>query len=81
MWLKHKDTMYNLDHYDTIKLDYEYENNRYYFLLVSATHETRDHESKIGPFKAAQAKEYLNEVAAALKEGQIIWEFPAEPEK
>lgn len=81
MWLKRKDAMYNLEHFDTVRLDYEYENNRYYFLLISATHENRDHESKIGPFTSAQAKGYFKEVVAALKAGDIMWEFPEEDEQ
>ncbi len=80
MWLKRKDVMYNLDHFETMRLDYEYESNRHYFLLISATHENRDHESKIGPFTQAKAREYFNAVIAAMQNGDTIWEFPEETE-
>lgn len=80
MWLKRKEHLYNLDHFDSIRLDYEYENNRYYVLMVSATRESREHETKIGPFTAAKAKEYFNEITAALKAGEVIWEFPESAE-
>ena len=80
MWLKRQDTMYNLDHFDTVKLDYDYESNRYYFVLVSAVHENRDHEVKIGPFTSANAKSFFGDFVEALKAGIKIWEFPEDPE-
>lgn len=81
MWLKRQDTMYNLDRFDTVMLDYDYETNRYFFVLVSAVHENRDHEVKIGPFPSAKAKGFFSEFVAALKSGIKIWEFPEEPEQ
>ncbi|MBQ3939789.1 MAG: hypothetical protein II723_01640 [Oscillospiraceae bacterium] len=81
MWLKRQDTMYNLDRFDTVTLDYDYETNRYFFVLVSAVHENRDHEVKIGPFPSAKAKGFFSEFVAALKSGIKIWEFPEEPEQ
>ena len=76
MWLKRNDSLYNLDHFDSVKLDYEYESNRYYFVLMSATRENRDREIKIGPFSKADAKGYLNQVIAAIDAGVTMWEFP-----
>ncbi len=81
MWLKRKDILYNLDHFDSVKLDYEYENNRYYFVLMSATRENRDREIKIGPFSKADATSYLNQFIAALDAGAVIWEFPEKEEQ
>ncbi len=76
MWLKRDDNIYNLDHIDKINLEFDTKTNRYYFVLTSATRETKEHEYKIGPFVSADAKACYSQIIAALKDDEKLWEFP-----
>lgn len=79
MWLKRDDNIYNLDHIDKINLEFDTKTNRYYFVLTSATRETKEHEYKIGPFGGAEAKACYSEIITALKNDEKLWEFPEKP--